>query len=377
KIITFSSPTEFTPLIDKRLSGFPIDIKVISNSLYVVCSENEVYKANESGLTRAIPYTTDKKISEPHIVKKFSKFKWGISGNQIYLAEDGQQDWFREKVLEFDVADFKLLSDSVAIFWDGTKNNYIYSTSNSTPKIYFPSDPIKNFLVNPITSFSVNSGSQGCYHHIGNEVKYRRISDSTFTTSSVLGNRYDEKATTAFNNKVESHLLLNVLNSINSNPYAIPSLKDFKITDMDKKNFLDLVDKQLESKEIDYGNRKKKINKEFYYSVPAILDTLNDSIIANILDQRERVWSTTSNWFTIQVVNQNHDTLNISRNYYVNKMPWNLPWEYEYKGLYFNCYNVDFSKLINFCIPENFMDKEVFDNRFLIMHIADYLYNKP
>jgi hypothetical protein len=137
KIISFSTPTEFQPLTDKRLSGFPIDIKVVNHSLYLVSNGYEVYKANESGLTHSIPYTADKKISEPSIVKQFSKLTWGISGNQIYLAEDSQQDWYRENALEFGVADFMLLSDSVAILWDGAKNNYLYSLSEHTPQNLF------------------------------------------------------------------------------------------------------------------------------------------------------------------------------------------------------------------------------------------------
>lgn len=377
KIISFSTPTEFQQLTNKRLSGFPIDIKVVNHSLYLVSNSYEVYKANESGLIHVIPYTTDKKISEPSIVKQFSKLTWGINGNQIYMAEDDQQDWYRENALQFGIADFMLLSDSVAILWDGAKNNYLYSLSDHTPKIYFPADPIKSFLAFPIKSFSINSGSQGCFHSVKNEVRYERTNDSTFTTSSLSVNHYQDKEPSTFKNKVNSNQLSTVLISINSNPSAIPSLKDFQIKEKDKKNYLTLVDKQLKSKETDYLSKKKKINKEFYYSVPAMLDTLNSSIITTILNQREGWTSTTSNWFTIQIVNQNSDTLNISRNYYVTTLPWNLPWKYDYKGLNFNCYNIEFSRFINSCIPDNFMDKEVFDNRILIMQIADYLYNKP
>lgn len=376
KLIYFSTPTDFQTLTDKRLSSFPIDIKVVNNSLFVVCNGYEVYKVSENGLTHSILYTTDKKISEPTIIKHFSKLTWGVNGNQIYLAENSKQDWYRENALEFSISDFMLLSDSVAILWDGAKNNYIYSLIDHTPKIYFPTDPIKNFLAFPINFFSINSGSQGCFHSFNNEVKYERMDDSTFNTSSVSVNHYNDKEPSTFNNKVKSYLLSDVLASINLNHSAIPSLKDFQITDKDKKNYLDLVNKQLISKEIDYSSRKKKINKEFYFSVPAILDTLNGSIIGNILDECERVWSTTNNWFNIQVVNQNNDTLNISRNYYVSTLPWNLPWKYEYKGLNFNCYNLEFSKFINSCIPDNFIDKEVFDNRVLIMKIADYLNSK-
>jgi hypothetical protein len=40
----------------------------------------------------------------------------------------------------------------------------------------------------------------------------------------------------------------------------------------------------------------------------------------------------------------------------------------------FGVYDIEFSKFINACIPDNFMGKGVFDNSRLIMEIADYLW---
>lgn len=375
-IISFSTPTEFQILTDKRLSCFPIDIKVVNHSLYLLCYEYDVYKMNESGLIHVIPYTTDKKISEPAIVKRYKDLTWGFNGNQIYLAENSQHDWYRENAIKFDVSDCKLLSDSMAILWDGEEHNYLYSLNDHTPKIYFPENPIKSFLAAPIKSFSINSGSHGCFHSENDEVKYERTDDSTFNTTSVFRNYYEDKKPSTFRNKVKSKQLSTVLDSINSNPSRIPSLEDFQINEKDKENYLALVNKQLKNKEQDYLIGKIKISKEFYYSIPAILDTLNGSVMTYIFNLREGWTSTESSSFTIQIVNQNSDTLNISRNYYNSTLPWNLPWKYEYKGLNFNCYNIEFSRFIDSCIPDNFINKEVFDNKTLILLIADYLYYK-
>ena len=106
KIISLTSPTEFPQLTDKRLSSYPIDIKVVNHSLFVVSGGYDVYKANKNGLTKAIPYTTDKKIEEPRIVKQGMKLTWGANGNQIYLADNNQREWYRENALDFGISDF-------------------------------------------------------------------------------------------------------------------------------------------------------------------------------------------------------------------------------------------------------------------------------
>ena len=376
KIVSFTSPTEFYFLTDQRLSSYPIYIKVVNGSLFVVSNDYQVYKVSKNGLTRSIPYTTDKKIEEPQIVKQGAQLVWGTNGNQIYLADDNKREWYRENALDFNISDFRLLSDSVAILWDGKKNNYIYSLSDHTPKQYFPETPLKTFLASPIKTFIINSGSQGCFHSYNDEVRYEKVNDSIFETKNASANGYKEKKSSNFKNKISNSALTTVLTDISSNPTVIPTFKDFRITDSDKKNYLEMVDNQLKSKETDYLDNKKKINKDFYYTVPAMIDTLNNSVIATILNQREGWTSTTSNWFTIQIINQNNDTLNIVRSYYVETLPWNLPWKFEYNGQHFNCYNIDFSRLVNSCIPDDFTDKGVFNNSRLIMKVADYLWNK-
>jgi len=291
------------------------------------------------------------------------------------LREKGS-DWYRESVLDFDVSNYILQSDSVAILWDGVRDNYLYSLQGHEVKKYFPKSPLNLFLTSPIKVFTINSGSQGCFHNTSDVVSYDRINDSTFATSKLSMNQYQGKEYSKFNKKISSTTLSNTLITINSNPSEIPTLNDFNITEQDKKNYLSLVDKRLKGKDYEYLNRKKKVNKDFYYAVLSMLDTLDNNIISAILNQQEGVWSTTSNWFTIQIINQNNDTLNITRNYNISSLPWNLPWQFEYNGLHFNSYNVEFSRFIDTCIPDNFRDKGFFDNSILIMEIADYLWNK-
>lgn len=377
KIISFSTPADYETISHKSLSTYPKDMKVVDNSVYLMGRKNEIYRVNSKGFTKAIPYTTDKIISKPDLIKQSPNLTWGITDNQIYLSENKGQDWYREIALEFGVKNFKLLNDSVAILWDGVKNNYIYSLYDHIPKLFYPELPIQDFLLFPIKSFSISSGSDGCFHNFHNSVIYEKSNDSIFTTNNYFNNNYGNKKPEKYINQFHEFSLSNILAIINSNPSKTPSIQDFRISEMDKKNYLELVDYNLKNVESSPLNRKKKINKAFYYAIPKILDTLNNSIISNDLDQQERIWSTTSYWFTIQIVNQNNDTINISRKFFVTNQPWNLPWKFEYKGQTFNCYNIEFSKFINSCIPQHFMGKDAFDNKFLLMSIADYLYNQP
>lgn len=372
KIVVFTSPKKYEYLSDNALNAYPIDIKIVNHSLFAIDRYNEIYKVNKDEFVYAIPYTIDKEIEEPRIVKQYDKLTWGINGNQIYLSEDNGKDWYRENVIEYSISDFQLKNDSLAILWDGHKNNYTYSLKTHTAELYFPAKPLEDFLEYPLKSLSINSGSQGCFHSVGDEIEYKAKDASTLSISKVSGD-IAEKST--FKNEVSSLLLTKILDDINKSPSRIPSIKDFNISEEDKKNYLSLVDRRLKAKSRSY-NDEKITDKDFYYSVPKMLETLDSEIIAIILNQREGIWSTTTNWFGIKLVNENKDILKISRTYASSSLPWHLPWKFEINGQYFNCYNIDFSRFTDNSIPEDFMSKEVFDNKYLIMEIADYLHTK-
>lgn len=381
KIYAFSDPVHFQLFNQEKLSSFPIDMKVSNGSLYIFTNNDNVYKINKNEMKRSMLYTTDHAIPEPGTVVWGKKMTWGFDANNLYILDYDDLNWYRENVFDFEISAILLLNDSLAILWDGIRNNYTYSLHDHHLKLYYPEFPLKSFLSFPVKSFIINAGSHGCFHLNKNIVTYEKMNDSTFSNLEVYYNDHSEESSSPKDNQSNfkcypsASILSNILTNINMNISAIPTLKDFQITEQDKKNYLLSVDERIKSEENEYHDTKIE-NKEFYYSMVSMIDTIGNDIVPELLNQQERWISTTSHWFSIQIINENNDTIKISRDYYVSTLPWNLPWKFEYKGLWFNCYSIDFSKFINSCIPDNFMDKEVFDNKLLLMQIADYLWNK-
>lgn len=376
EIVEFYTPTKYKKVTNERLPYSPQYINVVNHSLYVLGSG--VYKVSSKGVEQSFLYTTDRKIADPYKKKNGVNLTWGVSwGGHLYISDAGKGNWYREAVLDFNVQDITLLSDSVAVFWDGFKNNYIYSLSEHKCKKYYPQKTLEGFLSSPLKSFIISSGSQGCFHNFEDEVEYRKINDSTFASRSPYSQKgYSTKRKAVkFSNRVSSYELNSILMSINSNPSEIPALKSFNITEEDKKAYLTLVDKKLKEGETEYYFREgKKIDKDFYYSVPDRLSSLDDSITNSILNQSEGLSSTTRHSFIIQLINENNDTVKFERVYFMNSLPWHLPWKVKSNGFNYNCYNLEFSKFIKSCIPDKFKDKAYFDNSVLIKSIADYLW---
>jgi len=375
QLIQFSSPTDFKFLTGHQIKDVT-NIKVVNKSLYLLTKENEVYKVNESEFILKIPFTTDYKIKEPSIIKKSENYFWGATGKNLYLAENYSFNWHRVKRLDFFVSDITVVDDSLIILWDGHKDNYQYSHIDNKINLFFVENPLNDFLKYPLKSISISAGSQGSFNSKVTTIEYVIKDDSTFIAPHISILNSSEQEIVNFYNDVSIKSLEKILTTISLYPYEIPTIEDFFISETDKENFLSLVEEEIKKNEPDYLNRKKNIDRDFYYSILSKLDTISNSIIDNVINHREVGWSTSRTWFTIIIINKNNDTLKIKRKYSIRVLPWNLPWVFEYNGLKFNCYNIAFSRYINSCIYEKFDYKKAFDNKYLIMSIANYLWNK-
>lgn len=372
-VLSFSTPTKFKVMSNTRLREVPVDMKVVNNSLYIIGGgQSVVYKVNEGTFKRSIPYTTESEVPGLDYVAKGAKnLDWALHRSQIDLKEKGAANWYREDILDVDVVDIKLLDDSTAILWDGIKNNYHYSLRDHRAILYVPRDPLKSFLASPLQSFSIEAYRSGCMGSRTHEVRYERTGDSTFVSTycevprSRSDYRRNKRKQRPFHGKVNGNRLSAALSGINSNPSRIPLLEEFQITKADKKKYL----------------RSVSYKPPVYAQLPAALDTLNPSIIKHLVEQRGYYdLRPAADYFRIRIVNQNNDTLFINRNYYtrfMDKNPQsNLHWKFESKGLSFACYDAAFSKFMNACTPNGFMDKALFSNIIVMRQIANYLYEE-
>lgn len=242
--------------------------------------------------------------------------------------------------------------------------------NNSNNKHY--KKPLKKFLKHPIQSLSlVSNRLKNCYGL--NTQKYYYLINGPTLKLDYPPDYKGDRSKPIFKKEISSALLLGILKQINKSPSTVPAISEFNISEEDKKNYLSLVEERLKSvKHLLY--RKKKVSAEFYYSMPKKLDTLSKTTIEGALNQKYGVWGTYSYQHIIQIINQNNDTLYISNNSYYGASPWSLPWKVEFENQYFNCYNINLTRFINNCVFKSFTGKDFFDNKYLIMKIAEYLY---
>ena len=375
RVLWFASPTEYGLPSNERLPAYPIDIKAVNGSLYMILANKMVGRANHEGLTCHIPYTTDHPIKEPWFKESGEHLIWGEENGQLYIADKKDSCWYREAELDFPLCGIKLLSDSVAILWDGLRN-HLYSLQDHTVKDYSYREPLHDFLAAPIKKFTISSGSRGCFHYNGHQIEFNAKGNSLFNAvvmSKVGG--YQDRTDSLIDITVNGAQLVRLLEHINANPDEIPEIQDFKITEADKKHYMDRLQKRLNMGKYDFEKIQDK-DKGLYDSVPVMLDGIDKATLYDILNMGEGFTSTTSNWFEVEIVNQNNDTCRIRSSYYEDGDPWFLPWRFECNDQHFNCYSIALSHFIESCLTEDFYGRKAFDNAVLLMKIGDYYCQK-
>ncbi len=258
-------------------------------------------------------------------------------------------------------------NDSTAIVWNG-KDNYLYSTSTKKDILYYPKNPLSSFLNYPINEIEIKEGGSGDGYYRSYLVNYN-LNDNLLTAKKLTKENSIDSDDTKFNNQVSLVEIVEILKQFSNNPQELPQLKDFNITEKDKKEYILLLDSLFYSKYSDYKRLKK--DSSFFYNIDEFIDTLSQETFTNFITRDRDSWATSRSWFEINIINSNNDTIQML-NYWYKPNAYYFPLTIKYKEQYINSYNLPLSLLIKKLYP--FTDK--FENKKLLLDVVTYLYLK-
>jgi len=385
RVLEFSDPLTYKPFTDIHLKKLPTSITLVNGALYFSKNASAICRISPTEYKEHGLYTTDQPISDMDLIAKGQTLTWGSDGEDLYLSDNNGEAWYREASSDFPIHTIRPLGDTGVILWDGAKN-HLYSLRTHAVTDYTDPNPIKDFMSTPVRRMLVESGSQGCFHHFENYVSWEDLFNSTLTVRACSTDRNSDYTTDQgrdvpqyknplYHKDIKAQDIALLLAAIDSAPYAVPAIADFHITEKDKNEYKAGIDEWM--KGAYYGEKKtqKEERKAFYTKVPDMVDTLSGSVVTDILDEKERMTSTTSMWFTIKLTNESGDSLIFYKRYYT-QAAWHLPWVVAYHGYYFMSHDIRFSRFIDGCLPDDFYGKSAFRNSALLAEIASYLYDK-
>jgi len=371
KVLIFKSLNQFDVISENQITSRIRDMKVANHSLFLFSNNMDIYKINRDQFIRTSCFTTDYKISDPDYIELGDNIMWGFTDNHLYIT-DKNGDWVREKFLDFQISDINLLNDSVALIWDGDQNNYKYDLSRHSLQLIVPKEPLHNFLQYPIKQMIITSISSGAAHYIKDKIIYSINKDSLLYATFWNIIRYEDDTTIQFTHSIPLNQLETILKAINEDPSRLPDISEFTFTDQDISNYLNYINNRRIQLKYYMKENGFQIDSLYFAHPENFMQSFTSEDISYIFNQKENLTSTTKNWFTLNFINTNNDTLTIDRFYYENSLSFHFPLVIQYQGLYINCYNLPLAMLIKEALPEHFYSKNIFNNEMFILEIGNY-----
>lgn len=370
EILVFDEELQLKDRINDLLIKNVKDLQAVNGNLYVIDHLNNIYKMDGGEVRMKALYTRDHPIPTPQVVKKATFKKWGVTGNHIYNADFNSSEWYRIKVTEFSIKDFRLLNDDEVILWDGISQSYYYNKETDSLSIYHEKKPLNDFLSSKVQRITINGGSVGCFHRESSEISYK-LEDGYFVLDTKNINRKDFNIFN-LNRKFSYDAIVEILHEINVSPDQDVRLNDFEIKKSDISGYHKILKKKKKS---GGGFEEEKFDYIFFKEAINHIDTVSARTLSKVLEKPESMWSTTSNWFVVTLQNAEGQEITFEHNYYVTPKPWFLPWHVKFQNTNFISKNLHFSQLINEMIPLNFMFKEIFSNEHLLFEVVGHLYH--
>jgi hypothetical protein len=371
KVLIFRSLDQFDVISENQITSRIRDMKVANHSLFLFSNNMDIYKINRDQFIKSSCFTTDYKITDPDYIELGDNIMWGFTDNHLFIT-DKNGDWVREKVLDFLINDIHLLNDTVALIWDGDQNNYKYDLSKHSLQLIVPQEPLNNFLIYPIKQMVITSTSRGAAHYIKDKIIYSVENDSVLNATFWKRTRYEDDTTIQYTHTIPLNQLETILNVINEDPSRLPDISEFTFTDQDIINYLDYINNSRIKLKYYMKENGFQIDSLYFAHPENFMQSFTNEDIFNIFNQKENITSTTKNWFNLNFINTNNDTLTIYRFYYGNSLSFHFPLVIQYQGLYIKCYNLPLAMLIKEALPEHFYSKNIFNNEMFILEIGNY-----
>lgn len=390
EVMVFTSPTNYRSFTPEPLPAKPVEAVMHHGTLYVWAVGRILCKADEHGVISVSSfYTTEEPIEKPYLVREGKQQLWGVDfRNVLYLADKSDGRWYRCRQMPLDVKTFQLLNDSEALFWDG-QQHYTYSLADKKLRSHVLTSPLQGFLTAPITEVVLCGGRtdfrKDTVRYLMNTEGQLQTAFATLT--HIKKDHYCRECPVEitrkkvnFQHSASRQELDSILRDINRDYSRIPTVPELQITEKDVQKYYKLLEKTDLINLWIINDHKSSFSdfdqmEDFYRTVPNRIDTLSPNTLRKILYKHEN-WHSTggANWFTIQVMNSNGDTLRFSHYNIDNEYAWYLPWLVEYNGMPFRCYSIALSRWVSNCIPEKFYGKECFDNARFLLQVAHGLW---
>lgn len=360
----------------KSLKGRPVTIATQNKSLFVF-TYDEIYKINPNEFIVSELLTNEISIQEPYIKLNYNGEEIGMEDQTVLKYDADLQQWYRFMKLPFDVSSATLYDNEIIVTDYSLESRWSLDLETKIAKEYELPKSLFDLSVNNIVEFSIEVGSQGCFHQQKQQKTYS-LQDHSFHLQ-----QGDKEFLPTMNQKIKPELLNEIVTAINTSRFQKLSVSDLEVSDNDLANFKKFIDKEqkkMRKKGYDifdyhsyYNFPGENTDFNFYKNWADKFDSIPDFMLNHAFNEVYVNRSTTTYWRRISIEFANGDLLTIQN---TDNMPNYLytPWLINYNGLVLKSNSLKLGRLIDELTAGELYDDIPKDKNYAIFKVINFLY---
>ncbi|MFD2565008.1 WD40/YVTN/BNR-like repeat-containing protein [Aquimarina rubra] len=282
---------------NERLSSIPTAINTKNNSLFAF-TYGEIYKINKNDFLVSKLKTNDIPIREPYLKVNYDGEEIGFDGTTVLRFDKNRTEWYRYMELPINVSNAVIFENQIVIADNYLDKRFVVNIDEQKISEYKLPKSLFSLSKNNIDKFSIEIGSQGCFHS-DRQFREYRVKNNSFKLYK-KGKRFLSK----MNKEINPQLLNNIVNEIDNSRFKKLTVNDLEISEKDLDNFKDFIDKEEQKikkkgyDRLDYYNYYtfpgENTDFSFYKNVADRFDSIPDVVINQVFNTGYGNWSTTT-----------------------------------------------------------------------------------
>lgn len=363
---------------NKQLRSLPIAINTKNNSLFAF-TFSEIYKINKNDFIVSKLMTNEVPIGEPYLKVNYKGEEIGFDGNTVLRFDEKRTEWYRFMELPINVSNAVIFKKQIVIADNYLDQRLVVDIDEQKTTKYGLPKSLFNLSANKIEKFSIEIGSQGCFHN-DKQYKEYQLKNNTFKLIK-KGKQFLSK----MDKEISSEILNDIVIEINNSRFKELTVNDLEVSKKDLENFKNFIDneaKRIKKKgydRLDYNNYYtfpgENTDFSFYKNVADRFESIPSSVINEVFNKGYGNWSTTSVWRKITIDFNNGDVLTIENS---DDKPNYLytPWLINFNGLIIKSNSLALGQKINELTEGDLYSDASKEKKYAIYKVADFLYKQ-
>lgn len=334
----------FKPVHTLEVTGTSYDAKCKNGSLFVVSNNKMIQLTAGNEIVSTLFAEKTMPGKEPVCIGYRPEGTIGYMDNKIFVQKQYNGPWqyiFTFPMLLDSNHIINVTREGSLLYFHGTDSLFYFDFAGRLIKKTTKDAMIASFIKCGIKQLVFSNGSRGCYHYQFAKLQYTNLGDE-FGGAIESGGTVNGKGMPDSEDRINVKDVADFANLIPAlyNPTRATTMEDLGFSEKDykqcKKDILEFQQRILKnnkkSREDDFTFYRNNLNFNRLLNLVDSIKYLDTNKVFAFLMEFNGFFSTTTNWKTVELVNNDNEVLSVSNTYSGFPNAFHFPWQVSLNG---------------------------------------------